>query len=156
MDEQRRKVMQAVGGGAVLAAAGLPAPEAVAATQATWDSAAFETHTFADAARSFGNGTPMETGDITLTAPELAENGAVVPFTVASRVPGTAKVALLVEKNPWILAVSFGIPPGTEPTVTTRIKMAETSRVIALVATNEGKLYYAARNVKVTLGGCGG
>jgi sulfur-oxidizing protein SoxY len=154
MDEQRRRVVHAVGGGSLLLAAGLL--DAAAGTEPAWDRAAFEAHSFADAARAFGRGTPVESSDIALTSPDIAENGAVVPFTVASRVPGTAHIALLVEKNPWILAVSFGIPQGTDALVTTRVKMAETSRVIALVATADGSLYFAGKQVKVTAGGCGG
>lgn len=153
MDEQRRRVVQAVGGGSLLFASRLLE---AAGPEPAWDSAAFEAHSFADAARAFGRGTPVESRDIALTSPDIAENGAVVPFTVTSRVPATAHIALLVEKNPWTLAVSFGIPPGTDPWVTTRVKMAETSRVIALVATADGNLYFTSKQVKVTLGGCGG
>jgi sulfur-oxidizing protein SoxY len=155
MDEQRRRVVHAVGGGSLLLAAGL-LEAAAAGAEPAWDAAAFEAHSFADAARAFGRGTPVESPDIALTSPDIAENGAVVPFTVESRVPATAHIALLVEKNPWILAVSFGIPQGTDASVTTRVKMAETSRVIALVATADGSLYFAGKQVKVTAGGCGG
>ena len=155
MDRQRRRVLQAVGGGSVMLAAGFLEEGKVRAEEAG-PSAAFETKSFAEAARSLGSGAPVESPLIALTSPEIAENGAVVPFTVASRVPGTTQIALLVEKNPWILAVSFGIPEGTEPFVTTRVKMAETSRVIALVTTGEGRLFFASRDVKVTLGGCAG
>jgi sulfur-oxidizing protein SoxY len=154
MDEQRRRVVHAVGGGSLLLASGLL--DAAAGTEPAWDRAAFEAHSFADAARAFGRGTPVESPDIALTSPDIAENGAVVPFTVESRVPATAHIALLVEKNPWILAVSFGIPQGTDAWVTTRVKMAETSRVIALVATADGSLYFAGKQVKVTAGGCAG
>ncbi|HET9579995.1 MAG TPA: thiosulfate oxidation carrier protein SoxY [Usitatibacter sp.] len=153
MDAQRRRVVRAVGGGSLLFASRLLE---AAGPEPAWDSVAFEAHSFADAARAFGRGTPAESRDIALTSPDLAENGAVVPFTVESRVPATAHIALLVEKNPWTLAVSFGIPPGTDPWVTTRVKMAETSRVIALVATADGNLYFTSKQVKVTAGGCGG
>ena len=155
MDKRRRKIVQAVGGSPLLLAGGVLQAATTASPQAA-DRIPFEAPPFAEAARSLGSGTPVESADVTLTSPDIAENGAVVPFTVASRVPATAQIALLVEKNPWIVAVSFGIPQGTEASVTTRVKMAETSRVIALVAAADGKLYYAAKRVKVTLGGCGG
>ena len=88
---------------------------------------------------------------ITLTA----QNGAVVPFTIVSKIPGTESIALLVEKNPNILAARFDIPAGTEAWVNTRLKMGQTSNVFAVVKA-DGKFYYAPKEVKVTLGGCGG
>jgi sulfur-oxidizing protein SoxY len=78
-----------------------------------------------------------------------------VPFTIGSKLPKTEQLALLVEKNPNILAASFNIPDGTEPQVNTRVKMGQTSNVIALVKA-DGKFYYTTKEVKVTLGGCGG
>ena len=79
----------------------------------------------------------------------------VVPFTIASRLPKTESIALLVEKNPNVLAASFNIPAGTEAGVTTRVKMGQTSNVTALVKA-DGKFYYTTKEVKVTMGGCGG
>jgi sulfur-oxidizing protein SoxY len=90
-----------------------------------------------------------------LTVPEIAENGAVVPVTVTSSLRNTEQIHILVEKNPNILAASFVIPFGTEGFVTTRVKMRETSKVIALVKSN-GKFYRFSKEVKVTAGGCGG
>jgi sulfur-oxidizing protein SoxY len=79
----------------------------------------------------------------------------VVPFTITSKIPKTESIALLVEKNPNILAAKFDIPEGTEPWVNTRAKMGQTSNVFALVKA-DGKYYYTTKEVKVTLGGCGG
>ena len=90
-----------------------------------------------------------------MKAPDIAENGAVVPVNIESKIPGTESIALLIEKNPSPLAASFDIPAGTELSVTTRVKMAETSNVYALVKAN-GKYFVAKKEVKVTLGGCGG
>ena len=98
---------------------------------------------------------PTQSAEITLTSPDIAENGAVVPFTVASKLPKTESIALLVEKNASILAANFQIPERTEPWINTRIKMGQTSNVYALVKA-DGKYYYASKEVKVTLGGCGG
>ena len=97
----------------------------------------------------------MESKDIQINSPDIAENGAVVPFTISSKIPKTEQVALLVEKNPNALAASFNIPAGTEPWVNTRVKMGQTSNIIALVKA-DGKFYYTTKEVKVTLGGCGG
>jgi len=90
-----------------------------------------------------------------MKAPDIAENGAVVPIGVESRIKGTESIALLIEKNPSPLAASFDIPAGTETNIATRVKMGETSNVFALVKAN-GKYFLAKKEVKVTLGGCGG
>jgi sulfur-oxidizing protein SoxY len=105
--------------------------------------------------KALGGTTAAESKDITITSPDIAENGAVVPFTISSKLGKTEQLALLVEKNPNILAASFTIPDGTEPSVNTRVKMGQTSNVIALVKA-DGKYYYTSKEVKVTLGGCGG
>ena len=157
MNSSRRKVLQGAGGGAVMAlamAAGLFKPGSAWAQQG-WNKAAFETKSLSDAVKAMGGGSPVESKDIVITSPDIAENGAVVPFTISSKLPKTEQLALLVEKNPNILAASFAIPQGTEPSVNTRVKMGQTSNVIALVKA-DGKFYYTTKEVKVTLGGCGG
>ena len=155
MDVVRRKMLQGSGGMAVMAlamAAGLLRP---GSARAEWNKAAFDTKSFNDAVKALGGSGATESKDIALTSPDIAENGAVVPFTVDSKIPNTQSIALLVEKNPNVLAASFDIPQGTDPWVNTRLKMAQTSNVIALVKA-DGKYYYTAKEVKVTLGGCGG
>lgn len=155
MDIVRRQVLQGTGSMAVMAfamAAGLLKP---GSARAEWNKEAFDTKSFNDAVKALGGGAPVESKDIALTSPDIAENGAVVPFTVQSSIPNTQAIALLVEKNPNILAADFDLPQGTDPWVNTRLKMAQTSRVIALVKA-DGKYYYTAKEVKVTLGGCGG
>lgn len=103
----------------------------------------------------YGRGDFAESGDVAFKAPEIAENGAVVPVTV--KYEGAAKrIAVLVEENPQPLAASFDISPDALAHVSTRIKMGKSSRVVALVETEDGKLLGAAREVKVTIGGCGG
>lgn len=156
MDSGRRKVLQSGGGAAVLGlamAAGLFKP---GSAWADWNKAAFDTKSMADTVKAMGGGTPTESKDITITSPDIAENGAVVPFTISSKVPNTESIALLVEKNPNTLAANFQIPQGTEPWINTRVKMGQTSNVIALVKSSDGKFHYASKEVKVTLGGCGG
>jgi sulfur-oxidizing protein SoxY len=108
-----------------------------------------------DAFRALGAASPASSTDIIMKAPDIAENGAVVPIGVESRIPGTESIALLIEKNPNPLAAAFDIPAGTELSITTRVKMAETSDVYALVKAN-GKYFFAKKEVKVTQGGCGG
>jgi sulfur-oxidizing protein SoxY len=156
MDSGRRTVLKGTGGAAVMAvafAAGLFRPGSAWAQ--SWNKAAFETKSLNDAVKAFGGSAAAESKDIAITSPDIAENGAVVPFTIASKLPKTEGMALLVEKNPNILAANFQIPDGTEPWVNTRVKMGQTSNVIALVKA-DGKYYYTSKEVKVTLGGCGG
>ena len=158
MNSSRRKVLQGTGGMAVMSlamAAGLFKPGSAWAQQGGWNKAAFETKSLNDAVKALGGATPIESKDVAITSPDIAENGAVVPFTITSKLPKTEQLALLVEKNPNILVACFSIPEGTEPSVNTRAKMGQTSNVIALVKA-DGKYYYTTKEVKVTLGGCGG
>jgi len=150
MDGSRRNALKVLG---LAVAAGLAAP---GWARAEWNKQAFETKSLGDAVKAMGGATPVESKDITITSPDIAENGAVVPFTIASKIPNTESIAILVEKNPNILAANFEFPQGTEPWVNTRVKMGQTSSVIALVKTTDGKFHYASKEVKVTLGGCGG
>ena len=87
--------------------------------------------------------------------PVASVTGAFPPWEISSRLPKTESIALLVDKNPNALAASFDIPAGTEAGVTTRVKMGQTSNVTALVKA-DGKFYYTTKEVKVTMGGCGG
>jgi sulfur-oxidizing protein SoxY len=156
MNQTRRDVLKASGGAgvlALLAAAGfvMPGP----AVAADWNKAAFEVKTVPEAFKALGAGAPATSADIIMKAPDIAENGAVVPIGVESKIPGTESIAVLIEKNPNPLAAAFDIPAGTETTVTTRVKMGETSNVYALVKAN-GKYFVAKKEIKVTLGGCGG
>jgi len=156
MNRNRRKVLKGGGGAAVLGlafASGLL--RSGGAWAEDWNKAAFETKSLNDAVKAMGGASAAESKDIVITSPDIAENGAVVPFTISSKLPKTQSMALLVEKNPSILAANFSFPDGTEPWVNTRVKMGQTSNVIALVKA-DGKFYYTAKEVKVTLGGCGG
>jgi sulfur-oxidizing protein SoxY len=158
MKSGRRQMLKGTGGAAVMGlamAAGLFKPGSASA-QGAWNKAAFETKSLNDAVKALGGQAAIESKDIQfVNTPDIAENGAVVPFTIASKIPKTESIALLVEKNPNILAAKFDIPEGTEPWVNTRAKMGQTSNVFALVKA-DGKYYYASKEVKVTLGGCGG
>jgi sulfur-oxidizing protein SoxY len=106
--------------------------------------------------RALGGTEPARSGDIVFfQTPDIAENGAVVPVGITSSIPRTESIAILIEKNPNMLAAVFDLPAGTESTVSTRVKMAQTSNVYALVKT-DGRYYVASKEIKVTLGGCGG
>lgn len=119
-----------------------------------WQAGLFEMKNMNDILKNLG-GNFAPSADVLINAPEIAENGAVVPISVTSNVPGTEKIAILVEKNPNPLSARITLPAGTEPSITTRVKMAGTSNVHALVQAN-GKWLIATKEIKVTLGGCGG
>lgn len=154
MHEPRRQFLKSSGGVvALLAAVGFLRAQDARAEE--WNKAAFESKSLEDVVKALGGAGAVESADITIVAPEIAENGAVVPVNIISKVPGTDAIAIAVEKNPNLLAASFSIPKGTIPDVQTRIKMAQTCNVFALVRA-DGKFYYAAKEIKITLGGCGG
>jgi len=118
---------------------------------------AFAAKSINDALKALGAaGAPTESGDVTLTAPDIAENGAVVPLAVSTTLPGVKQVLLLVEKNPNALVAVFNVNDAIEPSFATRAKMGQSSDVYALAITADGKAHYAKKEVKVTLGGCGG
>jgi sulfur-oxidizing protein SoxY len=156
MDIKRRKILQAGGSMSALTlagAAGLVTPGEALAQE--WNKAAFDNKNFADTLKSLGGSGSTESKDIQIAGPEIAENGALVPVSVESRLPKTQTISIILEKNPYPLAASFDFPDGTDAFVATRVKMAESSRVYALVKA-DGKYFHAAREIKVTLGGCGG
>ena len=105
--------------------------------------------------KSMFQSAPMESGDIKVKAPEIAENGAVVPISVRYNIPGAESVSIIVENNPNPLVASFALTASSGGLVSTRIKMGKTSTVHAIVKAG-GKLYRASTDVKVTIGGCGG
>jgi len=158
MNIHRRDVLRQGGGVtllALVAAAGWLKPgEALAAD--AWNKAAFDTNSMDATLKALGGGTPVQSKDVTFfQTPDIAENGAVVPVGITSTIPKTESIAILVEKNPNMLVAVFDIPAGTEPSLTTRIKMGQSSNVFALVKA-DGKYYVASKEIKVTLGGCGG
>jgi len=137
----------------VLAGAGLLAPRAVLAA---WPKAAFDATSVGDALKGvYGDGAASDSSSINIKAPDIAENGAVVPVSVTSSLPNVDSITIMSASNVNPMAASFGLPAGTAAYVSTRIKMAKTSDVVAVVKSG-GKLYKAAKNVKVTIGGCGG
>lgn len=122
---------------------------------AEWMPKSFEAKSLQDAFKALGVDKYTISSDVSIVSAEIAENGAVVPVSISSVIPNTEYMAILVEKNPSPLSAAFNIPEGTEASVTTRVKMGETSNVYAVVKA-EGKWFVASKEVKVTLGGCGG
>jgi sulfur-oxidizing protein SoxY len=121
-----------------------------------WPEKAFQSTMARDALNElFGTDQTTPSGEVTLGAPVIAENGAVVPVSVKTSLQGVESISIIVEKNPRPLAISFEFPPETLPEVACRIKMGETSKVMAVVKTNDG-IFSASKEVKVTIGGCGG
>lgn len=136
-------------------AAGVITPRQAFAQQAAWNKAAFETKDVGATAKALGGSGFTESDKITLTGPDIAENGAVVPVGITTTLPNVTQMAVLVEKNPNTLAARFKMGKNAEPFVTTRVKMGQSSDVYAMVE-SDGKFYVAKKEIKVTLGGCGG
>ena len=125
------------------------------AALAAWNEKAFGAKTTQDALQGLGAASPAVSKDIVIEAPQIAENGAVVPIEVISNIPGTTAIAVVLEKNPFPLAARFDFKDGALPYVKLNVKMAETSDV-RVVATAGGRHHVATKEIKVTIGGCGG
>lgn len=117
---------------------------------------AFEAKTIQDAIKALGAGTLAESKDVTLTGPDIAENGAVVPLAASTTLPGVKRLLILVEKNPSPLVALFNVSDSVEPAFSTRAKLGQSSDVYAVAIMGDGKALFAKKEVKVTLGGCGG
>ena len=154
MNQQRRDALRITTVLGLAVAAGLMSSSEARAADA-WNSAAFDTKSVNDTVKALGGSTAAVSKDLVISAPDIAENGAVVPVSVSTALPGVQQIAILVEKNPNALSANFTIPAGTEAYVSTRVKMAQTSNVFAL-AKVDGKWLVASKEIKVTLGGCGG
>ena len=156
MNKTRRNLLQATGSATVMAlAASAGVFKSGSVFAADWNKAAFDTKNVQDTVKALGGTGATESKDITIISPDIAENGAVVPVSVSSKLGKTESISILVEKNPNALSAAFDIPGGTEPFVSTRVKMGQTSNVHAVVKA-DGKYFYATKEIKVTLGGCGG
>ena len=151
MQSRRAILKQGSTVAALLAATGLFPTQALA-----WNAAAFDSKSVAEVMKAYGAGTPTESKSVTLTAPDIAENGAVVPFAIATTLPNVKYMLILVEKNPSALVAKFDVSDAVEANFSTRAKMGQSSDVYAVAITNDGKAHFAKKEVKVTLGGCGG
>lgn len=156
-DAARRHFLRAGGASAAmmaLAAAGLLRPVRVLAAE--WQRNAFTANTFPAALKAYGAAASAESRDIVLTAPDIAENGAQVVVEIVSNLPGSQSIAVFAEKNPMPLAASLQFANGALPQVRIPLKLAETTRLRAVVKTADGKVWHAQREIRVTLGGCAG
>jgi sulfur-oxidizing protein SoxY len=154
---KRREFVQSTAGAAALGlAATVGLLPATASAQTAWNKAAFEAKSLADVVKALGGSeAATESKDVILSAPEIAENGNVVRLGVQSAIAGTTWLGLVVEKNPSALTAGFDIPAGTDANMSTNVKMGQSTNVYALAKAGD-KYFYAVKEVKVTLGGCGG
>ena len=140
---------------AMLVAVGM-LPSLAGAQAAGYNAAAFDAKTIADLMKALGAGAPVESKDVTVTGPDIAENGAVVPVGAATALPGVKRMLLLVEKNPSVMTAMFDMTDAVDSNFSTRVKMGQSSDVYAVAMMNDGKVLFAKKEIKVTLGGCGG
>ena len=140
---------------ALAAASGLIAMPSFAQNVVGWNKNAFEGKSLNDVVKAMGGAPATLSSDVILTAPEIAENGNVVRMGVEAKMAGASMIALLVEKNPNVLSASFDVITGSDASFSTNVKMGQTSNVYALAKVGD-KYFYAVKEVKVTLGGCGG
>lgn len=117
---------------------------------------AFEAKTVLEAIKAAGGGALSESKEVTLTGPDIAENGAVVPLGVSTTLTGVKDLLILVEKNPNVLVALFKVNEAIESNFMTRAKMGQSSDVYAVAIMNDGRALFSKKEVKVTLGGCGG
>ncbi len=123
---------------------------------AAWPEKAFHQKTASAALKALlGTDASTDSDQISLKVPEIAENGAVVPVTIKTTLENVESISIVVKDNPMPLVANFEILPGTLTDISCRIKMAKTSSVKAVVKTSNG-IYSTAKQVKVTIGGCGG
>ena len=153
----RRLILKGAGTVALIGLGVVPfsLPAAFAAANDKYPADAFKQKSEVDAIKSLYGKSAEPSDKVKMDAPEIAENGAVVPISVTTTLPDVTSISFLVSENPVVLVASYGIPAGTLPSVANRIKMAKTSNVIVVVEAG-GKLYSATKEVKVTVGGCGG
>ena len=131
-------------------------PGLARAQAAGYNTAAFAAKSMPELTKALGVGTPTESKDVTITGPDIAENGAVVPVGAATTLAGVKRLLMLVEKNPSMLAAMFDVTDSIDANIATRVKMGQSSDVYAVALMGDGKVLFARKEIKVTLGGCGG
>ena len=151
MQTRRETLKQSAVVAGLLAGTGLFPQYALA-----YQKAAFEAKSLADVLKALGASAPTESKDVTIGGPDIAENGAVVPLGLATTLPNVKHLLILVEKNPSALVAMFNVSDAVEANFATRAKMGQSSDVYAVAITNDGKAFFTKKEVKVTLGGCGG
>lgn len=152
MQTRRKTLKQSALVAGLLASTGMFPQYAMAAFNKT----AFDAKTVADVMKALGAGAPVESKDVTITGPDIAENGAVVPIGVSTALTGVKHLLVIVEKNPSALVAVFNPTDSVDTNIATRTKMGQSSDVYAIAVMADGKALYAKKEIKVTLGGCGG
>ena len=155
MNNLRRNILQGAGAAGAVGVAVMAGLLKPGMALADWNKAGFDAKDLGGALASIGGGGAAASGDIQVKAPDIAENGAVVPVEIMSNIAGTDAIAIVGEKNALPLIADFKLMNGAQGFVSTRIKMGSTSNVTAIVKAG-GKVYKASKEVKVTIGGCGG
>jgi sulfur-oxidizing protein SoxY len=156
MDMNRRNLLKGMGAGSLVTAAlaaGLLKPTRVLAAD-EWNRAAFEAKDVAGALKGIGATNSSDSKDIVLKVPEIPENSAVVPVEVVSNIPNTVSISVMSLKNPLPLSATFEFANGALPEVQLRMRLAETTKVRAVVRTADGKVYSTQQDVTVTVSGC--
>ena len=152
MQTRRKTLKQSALVAGLLASTGMFPQYAMAAFNKT----AFDAKTVAEVMKALGAGAPVESKDVTITGPDIAENGAVVPIGVSTALTGVKHLLVIVEKNPSALVAVFNPTDSVDTNIATRTKMGQSSDVYAIAVMADGKALYAKKEIKVTLGGCGG
>ena len=156
MQSRREMLSRSMAVAGLMASAGL-LPGLVSAQETVpYDKAAFDAKAIGEVFKALGAAVPQESRDITVQGPDIAENGAVVPVGASTSLAGVKRLAILVEKNPSVLTCLFEIGDAVEANVATRVKMGQSSNVYAVAMMKDGRTLFAQKEVKVTLGGCGG
>ena len=127
---------------------------AISVAQPPWNAAAFDATTVDAVLKALGASAPVASSDVVLTAPDVADNGGAVPMSVSTELAGAERLALLIEKNPTVLIAVFDVTPSVDAHMSLRVKMMESSNVIAVAFMSDGRVLYSIKDVKVTLGGC--
>ena len=151
MQTRRETLKQSAVVAGLLATAGFPQ-----FAHAAFNKAAFDAKSVQDAVKAAGGSSLAESKDVTITGPDIAENGAVVPLGATTSLSGVKHMLILVEKNPAALVAMFHVSDSLEPSFSTRAKMGQSSDVYGVAIMNDGRALWAKKEVKVTLGGCGG
>ncbi|GAB4558703.1 MAG: thiosulfate oxidation carrier protein SoxY [Rhizobacter sp.] len=155
MNSRREVLKRSAAVASMMLAAGL-LPNVAAAQAAAFNTAAFDAKSLAELVKALGTSAPTESKDVSIQGPDIAENGAVVPLGASTTLPGVKRMLLLVEKNPSMLSAMFDITDAVEANISTRVKMGQTSNVVAVAMMADGRNLFAQKEIKVTLGGCGG
>lgn len=155
MTTRRELLKQSTTVAAMLASLGMY-PHVAWAQSSTYNAAAFEAKNMGDLMKVLGSSAPQASKDVVITGSDIAENGSVVPVGASTTLSGVKRMLILVEKNPSMLSAMFDVTDAIDANFATRVKMGQSSNVFAVAMMDDGKVFFASKEIKVTLGGCGG